>query len=192
MQVKRLSEEDREALQEAISGRYLHGDCYSFAIALHRRTGWQLVGAVDREGLALHAGVRRPDGVYLDVRGFMGEYWFLDGWTQAVGIAEMSEADLLAVDSKQMDERIAKADVHIDRLFPDLPGSDEAGKRIGAFLQGLHALCREHGFYIRAQTPGMRPVIYSAHGDEAGFCADELCIGGWAFDRLLSDTSEAR
>jgi hypothetical protein len=63
---------------------YMNGHCFRLALALHEKTGWPIVGvraygAADSSfSLIDHAGVKMPDGRYLDVRGPLDEMGFLD------------------------------------------------------------------------------------------------------------------
>lgn len=50
---------------------YMRGWCSVLAMAVHRRTGWPLVGVFDpwEEGYPYHVGCKAPDGTYVDARG---------------------------------------------------------------------------------------------------------------------------
>lgn len=52
---------------------YLNGDCWDFALALHRQTGWPVHGAFDEEDVLCHVAVAHPDGGWVDIRGWIME-----------------------------------------------------------------------------------------------------------------------
>jgi len=61
-----------EAIDDDDIWRYLHDECWAFAIAVHHRTGWPLAWITEeREGLPLHGVVVHPSGRYVDASGFV-------------------------------------------------------------------------------------------------------------------------
>lgn len=47
---------------------YLHGSCWTFAVAVHRKTGWPLAWLLGP--MPIHGFVVHPDGRYVDAAGF--------------------------------------------------------------------------------------------------------------------------
>jgi len=61
--------------------------CYQLARELHEATGWPIVAVGDSPGGVVgwvHAGVRRPDGTIIDVRGEHEEGEWVDQWCEMV------------------------------------------------------------------------------------------------------------
>ena len=66
---------------------FANGYCHVLAKALHERTGWPMVVVSDGpDGVVgwVHAGVRRPDGKILDVRGETDETWWVSNWGDVI------------------------------------------------------------------------------------------------------------
>ena len=185
--VRPLNAQDRETLRATLARCYLHGRCYSMAVALHRRTGWPLVAARHATGRLVHAGVRHPSGAFFDVLGSRTDQDVMNDYG-AEEITQVSEERLHAADPKCWDERIARTERLLDDLFPDLPKSNRDA-RLDDFLAALHALCIEHGLCIRAPYPAQRPILYERYGNEVGFEAFRLITGGWTFDRVLRNST---
>lgn len=179
--------EDVAFLRELCIGTYLDGKCYIFAIALHRGTGWPIVGLMDGE-IVCHAAVRCPDGMLFDARGPLPEEKFrnhLSVLPPYEEIRTMSEADLL--DIHPTDERGIESTLQIaKRLWPNLPWKNSLQSKVSAFADALEELSREHGFWIRAQFPGSLPVISKEVGSEVGYdVTPSINSGSFFLDRRL-------
>ena len=166
---KELDTESHEALHDIYEGMFLHGECYAFAIALSRGTGWPMVGFMQGD-VVWHAGVRRPDGMLHDVRGAVcAEEFGRPFDTPSPLLIPVSEDMLRAI--KPIGEMIiATASRIAQALWPDLPWkTDTLVVRVQAFAAALEKLCREHGFWIRGATPGSSPMIAVSGDDEGGY-----------------------
>jgi hypothetical protein len=53
---------------------FMNGQCHSLALAIHRLTGWPMLGLLDREKDIMHVIVQSPQG-YFDVNGVKPELW---------------------------------------------------------------------------------------------------------------------
>jgi hypothetical protein len=51
--------------------RFRSGDCFDFAIALHKETGWPIVAAFGREAAPFHALNVHPSGRLVNAHGFI-------------------------------------------------------------------------------------------------------------------------
>ena len=168
-----LSEEDRRDCCEVCLSLYLDGQCYAFAIALHRNLGWQIVGLMDGEVIR-HAAVLSPGGVLFDIRGEVPLEKFGEpfGLQPPYQISPIEESDLFAA-APVSEGEIELAFVMIERIWPNLPGwkPSDFRKRAEAFMKGLDDLSREHGIYIRGphMNPATFPVITDAFGGEDGY-----------------------
>jgi len=54
-----------------IVNRFRSGDCFDFAIALHKETGWPIVAAFGREEVPFHVLNTHPSGHLVDASGFI-------------------------------------------------------------------------------------------------------------------------
>lgn len=168
--LKELQKRDAEHLHAMAEGIFLDGECYAFAIALHRNTGWPIVGLI-RVDVIRHAGVRCPDGRLHDVRGpvFEEEFGLPFSVPAPYELREITEHDLYAareIKTMAIDlaSRIAQA------LWPDLPWKiDSSQKKALAFLHDLEEISRRHGIWIRSAVPGCPPRLSHQEGSEGGY-----------------------
>ena len=71
LKFEKLNEESLQILDDMARSIYLDGQCYEFAIALHRGLGWDLVGVMTGSivgSVIRHALVKSPDGKSRHVR----------------------------------------------------------------------------------------------------------------------------
>lgn len=184
--------EDREILYDQLLSVYLDGECYAFAIALHRGLAWPIVGLME-DLVPRHVVVRMPSGMLRDVRGKeftaddpeLGAPFSL---TPPYVLQEIHESNLFVV-RKIQDHSIALARSMAERLWPDLGWKNPLEPRVRAFVDALEMLCKEHGFCIRSPYVTTRPIISPLEGDEGGFDVFHMphCTD-FTFDRYLSDT----
>lgn len=60
---------------------FTEGDCHTLAMAIHRHTGWPVHAFIRDNGEAdVHAFVKMPDGMYLDVLGVKSEKQMWESW----------------------------------------------------------------------------------------------------------------
>lgn len=166
--------------RDAVVGLYLHGGCIAFARAAHERTGWQPVSINTPAGTFAHVGLRTPDGKIFDARGNLSDEEFASSWALPVALADLDDLEKRYPYSDFVGEMARR---HLDMLFPDFPGEMPLIARLDAFSTALQALCKEHGFHLRAGLPhGM--VLYPSYGDEAGY---EITMhsGSMTIDRKL-------
>jgi hypothetical protein len=81
---------------------YLRGECLSLALAIHARTGWEIVSIEEgdpEDPEVCHVLVRLPDGRTLDADGLHEDYEVAPGlpesWTCAGGFPEMTDPRIL-------------------------------------------------------------------------------------------------
>jgi hypothetical protein len=174
---------DVDTARAVFAGQYLHGQCVALAIAIHRRTGWPLVASRGRRRELLHAGVRTPSGLCMDIRGEVGERDFM-ALHGADHVTPADEATLLEEDPKIGEGAIRQADERLALLFPGLPGPDARLTRIEAFANDLEEVCRRHGIWLRDDGPhGI--IAYDGYGDEAGFRISLGTFGEARIHRML-------
>ena len=188
--IKSLAEdfvEDYEIFNNMFRSTFLDGECYAFAIALHRGLGWPMVGLKQGE-VVRHAAVRSPAGELHDARGFISEEEFGRPFdcSPPYVLCEVSEKDLRAiriVHSYTIDRARRMAEV----WFPMLPWKDGGlVARISAFADELETLSRKHGFWIRAPFPAAPPVLAPDCGSEKGYALQPLSDGlTYAIDRYF-------
>lgn len=187
---RNLSENDRDSIHQLIKTIYLDGECYAFAIALHRNLGWPMhalkVGRILR-----HVAVRGPDGYFYDARGRFEDAVF------AKPFANVGKSySIVPVSEGQLYDKRPISDLSIDRasgmaqiIWPDLPWlTSTFRQRSLLFLKELESLCRKHGVWIRSSLPTSGIIIDESHGDE-GFQIQLALTGQYFFDRVIERTN---
>jgi hypothetical protein len=181
---KPLSEEDHKSLHELSQSVYLDGECYAFAIALHRLLGWDLIGIMEGE-VVRHACVVHC-GRYYDVRGQVPK-------NKLGAPFGLSSPELRPITEETLyatrpigDSSIAQSEWIAEALWPELPWRSGPMVKYRSFLIELAALCEKHGTYIFAPYPMAKPLLTEAVGDEKGFMFSPTSNGRlYFFDRVL-------
>lgn len=170
-----LCEKDRKSLQNVALGLYLEGECYSFAIALHRGLGWPIVGLM-KENLIWHAGVRCPDGKIHDVRGPLSEEKFGRHFlSPPYNIKEVSVDDLLK--TRPVHEvLIDRARQFAENIWPELPWINSYAAKVKAFADELEKLSIKHGVWFSSTTTPA--ALFRGEGDEKGYEVHTSLTGG--------------
>ena len=156
-----LHETDQESLLSMCTAFFLQGECYAFAIALHRGLGWPIVGLMRGEVIE-HALIQRPDGLLHDSRGpllredrKLGQPF---GFTPPYEMRVVSEKDLLAV--RPVGElSIKRASLFAEALWPTFAWKGGFQEQVLAFAKELEELSRRHRIWIRATYPTTPPMI---------------------------------
>ena len=153
----------------ALKALYLEGECYAFAIAVHRGTGWPMVGLI-KDGIARHALIRQPDGRLFDARGVVTDEELGEPFSMSAPyeFRNITEQYLYAI-RPVTEISIRHARLLAEELWPDVPWDVSEQMKVRAFTDALENLCRQHGFWIRASIPGSPPLLERAHGDEGGY-----------------------
>ncbi len=187
--VRALSPEAREFLEGACESRFLDGECYAFAIALHRGTGWPIIGLMNGEEIR-HAAVQRPDGLFHDARGAVSEAEFVEpfGGIPPLTLRSLTEKDFEGIHyphSIHMARRLAEA------LWPELPWRDAKAEKVTKFADALATLSRKHGVWIRSNVPGSPPMLAEGSGDEGGYVLTPTEDGlAFSIDRYFKNETE--
>lgn len=171
MTTKRVSlDADEYEDTEALSAVFLEGECYAFAVALQRLTGFEMVALKTEAHPTRHAAVRDQAGRLYDARGFVSEAAF------GIPFGVSPPYDLWVVTLEELrairpvhDYTIERAEMFIETTRPELVRFPTVRTRqIIAFLDGLEVLSRQHGLWIRSRLPMVPPYLAEAYGDEAG------------------------
>lgn len=181
-----LDGRNKNAIQ-GITAAFLEGECYAFAIALHRDLGWPMVGLMEK-GTVWHAAVRDPEGNLWDARGRVSKEEFGGpfGFGPLFNLKTITEKDLFDI-RPVTDISICRASKTAQTLWPDLPWKPHTLRcRVLSFAEELEAVSRKHGFWIRSMFQGYRPVIAEGDGDESGYQLEMTLDGGYAIDRSYS------
>jgi hypothetical protein len=188
-----LSGESLNTMRSLAHSAFLDGECYAFAIAVSRGTGFPIVGLMEGS-VPRHALVyNRDKGAFLDVR---GEHTLHDqrlgepfGHRAPYDLKEIPEARLFG-QRPVHDMTIASARRMAEALFPALPWKRGRAARAREFCDELEALCRRHGFWIRSPYPAAKPILCEAHQDEAGYTLRPTDCGmHYTIDRRLNGES---
>jgi hypothetical protein len=175
----------KEILANMCRSIYLEGECYAFAIAVHRGTDLPIYGLMENS-IVLHAVVLLPDDRYLDARGPVNARSVGDPFNlrQPVNIVPVDEARLFA-QRHIGDISIRRAGFFAEALWPELPWKNPLCKRVAAFVKDLDRISRKHKFFIRAPVPGARPVLAPAEGNEQYELQLTDCGTTYLIDRAL-------
>lgn len=184
IEIQKLSEEDRESAM-CMMGGYLHGNCYVYALALNAGLGWPIIGLMRGDEIH-HAGVRSPDGRFMDARGFVKESEITEPFsTVTIDCLKEVRAEDLHPNPMMLADNIDAATERAQIVYPDLPWVEGTPmRRIQDFAVKLEELCREHGVWIREMLPTARPVVYLAHNEddfEKGYNFSPVMNGGGYF-----------
>lgn len=163
-----LLEEYRAFLIGTQTDTYLHGECYAFAMALHKGLGWQMVGLMNDQ-VPEHVGVRSPDGRIFDARGYVTEDTFAQPYLRPPYIFQNVEEDDLRSIRPVHEHSIYRATCFAEMIWPELPWTTPTSSRILAFVDALEQLSRAHGIWIRESSPSSFPLIYVGDETEKGY-----------------------
>lgn len=171
MSVTLRREEGAETIVRCFLEASIYGNCYPFAIAMHRGLGWQIIGLF-REQKIIHAGVKSPEGKIWDGRGEISEFQFTEPFLAASNIpaiTDITESDLFSrddVSEYMIEDYLEKAQV----IWPDLPWMGQTiRQQVTAFAEELEALSRKYKLWVCAPLLGMTPVLFRGQGDEKGY-----------------------
>lgn len=191
--VETLEPENLAWLDHLVRTRFLDGECYEFAIALHEGLGWPMYGLIqhtcDSGAVVRHVIVQSPERMYYDARGVviaehMGE---LFGLTPPYPLMPVTREDLERVRPINT-HSIEFARTRAEILWPTLPWKGTRAERVAHFLSALEALCYGYGLWIRAPYATQLPIIEERVGDEAGYVLCPTSLGkGFVFDRKLKE-----
>lgn len=184
----KIDSEARGTLHAILIGLCLDGECYAFAIAMHRCLGWPMIGLMQGE-LIRHAAVIDPDGNIWDCRGIVSREEFGEpfGIKFPYETRPITEEKLKAVAPVlyNYDHFIESLSKKAQMVWPDLPWkSDTLVARVRAFTEELEALSRKHNLWIYGNFPTALPAIAEGDGEEKGY-ALEAVMGGYVINRLL-------
>ncbi len=182
---KPLDREDWDGLHSLAMSVHLDGECYLFAIALHRALGWPLIGLMSSDVIR-HALLKCGDEVYFDVRGNV----------LYTGIGEPFDMvppyDLREIQEKDLAQMRPFTDFNLETviwmaqaLWPELPWKSGPLVEAKAFLEELDTLCKKHRKWIRAPLPTTLPIICESHGDETYSFTPSVNGRDYFFDRVI-------
>jgi hypothetical protein len=177
--IKKIDKIGKEFLTDFLESS-IHGDCYPFAIALHRNLGWPIIGLFKKEKI-IHVGVKSPDEKIWDGRGEVSEEELAEPFiTSPYSIRHVAEEELVAtgtVDEYTIETLLEKAQI----VWPDLPWKNGTPwDKVIAFADDLEKLSRKHKLWICGNNPMSLPMIFQGQDDETGY-AIEPSIDGNAF-----------
>ncbi len=162
-----LPSDDRKLLHGETIGVFLDGECYAFAIALHRGLSLPMVGLIV-DGVIRHAAVKLREDVYFDSRGEISLREFGAPFARPpYAIQAITEEDLRNV-RPVPEQTIALARRRAESLWPDLSWENSAQDRVLSFATELEELSRKQGIWIRSPFPAARPMLafYTDEDDE--------------------------
>jgi hypothetical protein len=189
VEIKPLSRHAHRGLHDLASSVYLDGECYAFAVALHRALDWPMVGLIGDFGertVVRHALVETPCGNLMDVRGALRPHEDELGrpfdYTQPYMVRTTSEEELR--DIRPIGERsIANAEWTAQCLWPELPWKKGPLVRYRTFLEELDALWQKHGICFHVPSEGSWPVLTERRGYEDIVMSPSANGPSWFFNR---------
>lgn len=183
--------EDRECLLRMCTGMFLEGQCYEFALALHRGLGWPIIGLIHQDTI-FHALVRDPEGNHWDSRGKLKDSEISAPFCvpSPPELREVTYKELLSVREGNgltiVEHSIETASCFSQTLWPELPWKDTRASKIQHFLADLEELSRRYGIWIRGPVPAASPHLSEEFGEESGYWFAPTVDGfGFYFDRNL-------
>ena len=188
--IQSLGEKHLTAFRETCVRIYLDGNCYPFAIALHRALGWPIIGLMHGD-IIRHALVQNPeDEIYHDVRGPVAKEEIGDPFDDIFPPYELrplKEEDLRQVQrtpaESQLTEVFSLRTIRVaEILFPDLPWKDPFQERVYRFAKELETLSRKHGLWIRGTVPTALPLLTEMSENElTGYLLERTGVDGCTF-----------
>lgn len=171
--IRKPDKDIMESMRNLCKSMFLDGECYAFAIALHRGLGWPILGLVINNEIRhafLNPRIDNADsGILFDARGYIAKEKLGKpfGVNQPYELRQIEEKDLYAA-RPIMKNFIDKARQFAEILWPDLPwkGGTRANK-ILAFANGLESLSRKCELWIRSPFPGSLPLLAEGCDDES-------------------------
>jgi len=167
--VKKISEEAENIIKHFLSAS-VYGQCYCFAIALHRNLGWPIVGILKGENI-IHAGVKSPEGKIWDGRGEVLEKEFFEPFKllKKYPIINVKEERLIYT-GKVSEELVELYKEKAQAVWPDLPWKNQTyQQKVVAFTEELEALSRKYKLWITGPYPAKKSVILEGFDDEVGY-----------------------
>ena len=181
--------ESLETMRSLAHCTFLEGECYAFAIAVHRGTGLPIVGLMEGT-VPRHAFVSwTQKNALVDVRGEHGINCMELGrpfhHQPPYDLQDINEGRLFG-QRPVHDTAITAAGRWAEMLMPHLPWKKSRISRVSKFCDELEALCRKHKLWIRSPYPAAKPILYEADNDEAGYSLQPTATGtSYAIDRRL-------
>ena len=182
---KKLHREDWLSLHGIATSIYLDGQCYEFAMALHRGLGWPMVGLIENDVIR-HALVASSERLFWDALGCVTKKKVGEPFNIRIPTLKPIDENKLRKVRPILDNDIEIASLFAEALWPNLPWQKNTfRRRTMDFLKELTSLCRRHKIWIRAPFPAAQIVLGNYYGNEKGFIASPTMDGQYFFDRLL-------
>lgn len=168
----KLEGEARKSLASMCEAMFLDGECYAFAIALHRGLERPMIGLM-QDGIIRHVLIHLGADMLADCRGQISSLDKELGKPFGIMLKEyrfqkVTEADLFR-QHPIGDLSIRRAMLFAEALWPDLPWIDGLKNRALAFAKDLEVLSRKHKMWIRDVMPTCPPMLAEGMDDEGGY-----------------------
>ena len=160
-----------EFMRDVCKSMFLDGECYAFAIALHRDLDWPIFGLM-RDNKIRHAFLRPANvhgDIFFDARGYVAKEKLCKpfGIEQPCELRQIEEKDLY-FNRPILSNSIDKARQFAEIIWPDLPWKEGTrADKILTFAKELEALSKKHNLWIRASFLGTPPLLSEGCGDES-------------------------
>lgn len=164
---------------DAILDIYLDGECYPFAAALCQLTCFEMVALATSEHPLRHVAVRDTDGRLYDARGLVSEKDFGGPF----GVLPPYQLNAVTVEDLRRVRPVSEPDIAralriIEAMWPQLVRCpSEEAQQTEAFLEGLEALSKKYGRYVRGAFPGTPAQIYPLEGDDVRYAYKTNAFG---------------
>lgn len=178
MSISLIVDKETKAIIKGILEASIYGQCYPFAIAMHRGLDWKIIGLFRGEDI-IHSGVRSPEGMIWDGRGVISEEEFIRPYSNASkeSIRDITEEDLFSRDEVS-DHMIESFLEKAQAMWPDLPWKGEIWRqRVVAFTEELEAISRKYKLWVCGPVPAALPVLFRGYDDEKGYQLSMMADG---------------
>ena len=165
---RRIRLEDDEQMEaDAMLSCGLDGECYAFAIAFQRLTGYEIVALSTPEHTYRHALVRDQQGRLYDARGLVTE----EELGAPFGVSESYVLRVVTHEDLRRIRPIAESSIEwaerlIETHWPELVVTPSRFTQcLEGFLAELEQLTKRYQIYLRGPSEGMPARLFVTGGD---------------------------
>ncbi|MFA5173067.1 MAG: hypothetical protein WC435_01520 [Candidatus Paceibacterota bacterium] len=185
-----ISPINRKELRSFIKSFCLDGECYAFAIAFSRGTGWPIYGLM-KNGIIRHVAVKGPS-CFWDGRGPFCEKKFGEPFSisSPYELRVVTEEELKAIRPDLNEIKIDFISRICGAAWPKLSWKENTFiKRILSFAQDLEEASKKHNLWIFGPVPNIIPLITNGCGDESYSLGASLDGSSFSINRQIGKST---